>query len=131
MAKASAATRRIKFKGWTPYMTARVSVAGYRPTADSRFAVARVSDKVAWDLLHVRSGMPVNSLLPALPRSLTLADKLSVAAAWEEASGLDWSAFDQLEELGPSSNTRQYLDPATAADTVAAMRGIAANILAV
>lgn len=120
--------RRIKFKGWTHYMTARVSVEGYRPAEASRFAVARVSDKAAWDLLHVRSGMPVNSLLPALSRSLTMRDKLAVAAAWEAAS-LDWSAFDALEELGPSSNKRQHLDPATAADTVAAMRAIAAATL--
>lgn len=121
--------RRIKFKGWTPYMTARVSVEGFRPTESSRFAVARVSAKAAWDLLHVRSGMPVNSLLPALPRPLTMADKLAVAAAWEAQTHLDWSAFDALEELGPSSNKRQHLDPATAAPTIAAMRQLAAQTL--
>lgn len=120
---------RVPFKGFTPYMTARVGVTGYRPTETSRFAVARVSPKTAWDLLHVRSGMAVNSVLPALPRTLSLADKLAVAAAWEAQTHLDWSAFDNLEELGPSSNKRQHLDPSTARATVDAMRVIAAQVL--
>lgn len=122
-------TKRIKFEGFTPYMTGRITVTGYRPTANSRFAVARIDRAGAWDLLHVRSGMPVNSVLPALPRALTLADKLAVAAAWEAQTHLDWSAFDNLEELGPSSNKRQHLDPATARATVDAMRAIAAQVL--
>lgn len=123
--------RRIKFTGWTPYMTKRVRVEGYRPTESSRFAVARVSAEAAWDLMHVRSGMPVNSLLPALSRVLTLADKLAVAAAWEAQTHLDWSAFDALDELGESFNGRQSLDPATALPTVNAMRELAASTLAV
>lgn len=122
-------TKRIKFTGQTPYMTARVTVQGYRPTAASRFAVARVSNG-PWDVLHVRSGMPVNSLLPALPRVLTLADKLAVAAAWEAQTHLDWSAFDALEELGPNFNGRQTMDPAKALSTVQAMRELAATVLA-
>lgn len=122
-------TKRIKFTGQTPYMTARVTVTGYRPTESSRFAVARVSDAAAWDLLHVRSGMPVNSLLPALPRVLTLADKLAVAAAWEAQTHLNWAAFDDLEELGPNFNGRQSMDPAKAGATVQAMRELAATVL--
>lgn len=117
--------RRIKFQGWTPYMTARVQVSGYRPTDSSRFAVARV-DKGPWLLLHVRSGMPVDSILPALARPVTMEEKLSVAAALEAQTHLDWSAFDSLQELGPGFNGRQSLDPAKARDTVAAMREIAA-----
>jgi hypothetical protein len=122
--------RRIAFKGQTPYMTARVTVSGYRPTDASRFAVARVSDRGPWLLLHVRSGMPVDSLLPALSRPVTMPEKLAVAAAWEAQTHLDWSAFDGLQELGPNFNGRQHLDPATGRATAQAMREIAAQVIA-
>lgn len=116
--------RRIPYTGQTPYMTARLTVHGYRPTASSRFAVIRINDKAPWSLIHVRSGMPVNSLLPALARPLTLADKLGVAAAWETLTHCDWSAFDGLEELGPNFNGTQAFNPAMpgALTTTAAMR---------
>ena len=119
-------TKRIKFEGWTPYMTARVRVEGYRPTATSRFAVAKSPRSKAWNLIHVRSGMPADSVLPL--GVTDMAGKLAVAAAWEALTHLDWSAFDALEELGPNTNARQYLDPAKATNTVAAMREEAAKV---
>ena len=121
--------KRLPYTGQIPYMTARVTVTGYRPTKASRFAVARVSDKAPWSLIHVRTGMPVNSVLPALSRALTMADKLAVAAAWETLTHCDWSAFDSLEEIGPSFNGKQHLDPAKAMPTVTAMRQAAAQAL--
>ncbi len=119
--------KRIPITTQIPYMTARVTVQGYRPTASSRFAVVRAKADAPWSLIHVRSGMPVNSLLPAVSRQLTLADRLAVAAAWGAQTHLNWSAFDDLEELGPNFNGSQYLDPAKAQVTVAAMRDLAAQ----
>lgn len=122
--------RRIPYTGQTPYMTARLTVSGYRPTESSRFAVIRIRKDSPWSLIHVRSGMPVNSLLPALSRQLTRDDRLAVAAAWEAQTHLNWAVFDDLEELGPGFNGSQYLDPAKGAATVAAMRDLAAQVLA-
>lgn len=122
--------RRIPYTGFIPYMTARLSVKGYRPTETSRFAVVRIREGAAWDLVHVRSGMSVGSLLPALSRALNRDDKLAVAAAFEAQTHLNWTAFDALEELGPNFNGRQSLDPATALPTVNALRDIAAQVLA-
>lgn len=123
-------TKRIKFEGWTPYMTARVRVSGYRPSAASRFAVARVGDRkdAPWRLIHVRSGMPVDDVLPL--NMTGLADKLAVAAAWEALTHCDWTAFDTLEELGEGFNGRQHLDASKpgAQVTVAAMREAAARV---
>ncbi len=121
--------RRIPYTGQIPYMTARLNVSGYRPTPSSRFAVIRIRKDSPWSLIHVRSGMPVNSLLPALSRQLTRDDRLSVAAAWEAQTHLDWSAFDDLEELGPNFNGSQHVDPAKGAPTFAAMRELAAQVL--
>ena len=123
-------TRRIAYTGQIPYMTARLTVKGYRPTAASRFAVIRTNADAPWSLIHVRSGMPVNSLLPALARKLTLADKLAVAAAFEAQTHLDWSAFDELEELGPNFNGSQYMDPAKGAALAVSLRELAAQALA-
>ena len=121
--------KRIPITTQIPYMTARVTVQGYRPTASSRFAVIRAKADAPWSLIHIMSGMPGNSLLPALSRQLTLADRLAVAGAWEAQTHLDWSAFDDLEELGPSFNGSQYLDPAKAQATVNAMRELAAQVI--
>jgi len=125
-------TKRIKFEGFTPYMSARIKVKGYRPTASSRFAVARVSDRAEapWELIHIRSGMPVGSLLPVLSRPITMAEKLAVAAAFETLTYCDWTAFDALPELGPNSNARSYLDPNNhgVQSTTAEMRRVAADV---
>jgi hypothetical protein len=123
-------TRRIPYTGQIPYMTARLTVSGYRPTDSSRFAVVRVNAGAPWDLIHVRSGMSVGSLLPALARKVTLADKLAVAAAFEAQTHLDWAAFDDLQELGPGFNGTQYMDPAKGAALAPALRQIAAQVLA-
>lgn len=121
--------RRIPFTGQTPYMTARLTVSGYRPTESSRFAVIRIRKDSPWSLIHVRSGMPVESLLPALSRKLTRDDKLAVAAAFEAQTHLDWSAFDELQELGPNFNGSQYMDPAKGAALAPALRDLAAQVL--
>lgn len=124
--------RRIKFQGFTPYMTARIKVEGYRPTETSRFAVARIDRNQNYQLIHARSGMPVESLLPALSRTVAMTEKLAVAATWEAQTHLDWTAFDSLEELGPGFNGRQHLDASKpgALATVTAMRELAAQIVA-
>jgi hypothetical protein len=122
--------RRISYTGQIPYMTARLTVHGYRPTDSSRFAVVRVNADAPWSLIHTRSGMPVNSLLPALARKVTLADKLAVAAAFEAQTHLDWAAFDDLQELGPGFNGTQYMGPAKGAALASALRQIAAQVLA-
>ena len=123
-------TKRIKFEGFTPYMTGRIGVTGYRPTASSRFAVGRIDRNQNYQLIHVRSGMPVESLLPALGRTIVMSEKLAVAAAFETLTHCDWSAFDDLPELGPSSNVRAHLDPGKAASTVAEMRRVVAEVFA-
>ena len=123
-------TRRIPYTGQIPYMTARLTVSGYRPTAASRFAVVRVNADAPWSLIHTRSGMPVNSLLPALSRKVTLADKLAVAAAFEAQTHLDWAAFDELQELGPGFNGTQYMDPAKGAALAVTLRQLAGQVLA-
>lgn len=124
--------RRIKFTGWTPYMTARIRVAGYRPTASSRFAVARIDRNQSYQLIHVRSGMPVESLLPALGRPIVMTEKLAVAAAFEALTHCDWAVFDDLQELGESFNGRQHLDTSKpgAMATVAEMRRVTAEVFA-
>jgi hypothetical protein len=110
-------------------MTARLTVSGYRPTGSSRFAVVRVNADAPWSLIHTRSGMPVNSLLPALARKVTLGDKLAVAAAFEAQTHLDWAALDDLQELGPGFNGTQYMDPAKGAALAATLRQLAAQVL--
>lgn len=105
---------------------------GYRPTAGSRFAVVRTRPDAAWVLVHIRSGMPVESLLPALPRKLTMTDKLNVAAAFEAATHLDWSALDavpQVEEGAKKCAGLGAMNPSQTA-TVGELRRIAANLLA-
>ncbi len=120
---------RIPFTGQTPYMTARLTVSGYRPTESSRFAVIRIRPESPWSLIHVRSGMPVDSILPALSRKLTRDDKLAVAAAFEAQTHLDWSAFDELEEIGAGFNGRQTINAEKARPTTFALRDLAAQVL--
>jgi hypothetical protein len=123
-------TRRIPYTGQIPYMAARLTVQGYRPTDSSRFAVVRLNSKAPWDLIHVRSGMSVGSLLPALSRPLGRDDKLAVAAAFEAQTHLDWAPFDSLEQIGPDFNGRQSLAGDAARLTAMALRQVAAQVLA-
>jgi hypothetical protein len=95
-------TRRIKIDAILApagiYQREARPVSGYRPTADSPFAVVRVGagPSAHWKLIHVKSGGSIDSPLPARGYHLTLTHKLAVAAAWTAATHLDWSAFDKL-----------------------------------
>lgn len=95
-------TRRIKIATLLSPLGARGSVLrveGYRPTSKSRFAVVRTAADRPWLLIHVRSGAIVDSAIPAVPRKLTMTDKLNVATAWEAATHLNWGPFDRIEAV--------------------------------
>jgi hypothetical protein len=106
------------------------AVTGYKASERSRFAVVRASDESIWMLIHIRSGGGLESTLPALPRRLTLADKLAVAAAWDAVTHLDWSAFDDLPAASLEMTAIPSIDLARARHTLAEMRAIAARALA-
>lgn len=84
---------------------------GYRPSATSRFCVVRRDEAAPWELVHVRSGAKVDSLLPARSRKTTLAEKLRVAHAFDAATHLDWSDFDQLPQVTRAQGDKPRLEP--------------------
>jgi hypothetical protein len=109
------------------YRRTPLAVTGYKPTERSRWAVVRTGDAAAWLLIHHASGAGVGSLLPVLPRKLTLAEMLAAAAAFDAATHLDWSAFDALPAVTPETTAEPRLgnpSPATLR-TVQAMRELA------
>jgi hypothetical protein len=83
----------------TIYQHAAVSSEGYAPAADARFAVVRAAGRSdgPWVLVHRRSGMLVESLLP--PRKFSRTDKLAVAAAFHACTHLDWTPFDAIPQV--------------------------------
>lgn len=85
--------------------------SGYRPSASSRFAVVRMNDSDVWRLTHLQSGASVDSILPAMPRRLTMTDKLAVAAAFETLTHCDWSAFDALPAVTLETTEAPALAP--------------------
>lgn len=91
--------RRIKFTTLIApngiYHRTTAEAHGYRPAPSSRFAVTRIG-RGPWVLTHVRSGVGIDSILPARGQRLTMTQKLSAAAALEAATHLDWSAFDAI-----------------------------------
>jgi hypothetical protein len=123
--------RRIPFAGKVQAGPAKLSAVGYRPTASSRFAVTRLADRPdsPWTMTHVRTGMGVGSIIPAVSRKLTLAERLEICAAWEAMTHLDWSAFDELPEIGPDTNGAPVINQAKVGPTVRAMREAAATVL--
>ena len=125
-------TRRIAFSGQVQSGPCKLAVTGYRPSAASRFAVTRIADRPQspWMLTHIRTGMGVSSILPASSRKLTMTDKLAVIAAWEAMTHLDWSAFDELPEIGPDSNAAPVINQAKAGPVVREMREMAETVLA-
>lgn len=78
------------------YQRQALAATGYRPSANSRFAVVRTSPDAPWLLLHLASGGSVDSILPAKSYALTMTHKLAVAAAFEAMTSHDWSDFDTL-----------------------------------
>jgi hypothetical protein len=70
-----------------------------------------MNDSDFWRLTHLRSGASVDSILPALPRKLTMADKLAVAAAFETLTYCDWSAFDSLPQVTLETKDAPRLTP--------------------
>jgi len=93
------------------YAREAAEAVGYRPSPTSRFCVVRRDEAAPWELVHVRSGAKVDSLLPALSRKLTCADKLVVAAAFDAATHLDWSDFDALPEVTRAQGSKPRLEP--------------------
>lgn len=86
----------------TIYQHAARTAEGYKPSENSRFAVVRCGD-APWELVHIRSGGKVNSLIPQHVRRPTMTDLLGVAAAFDAATHLDWRAFDALPEIRPGA----------------------------
>lgn len=115
----------------TIYQHAAHYAEGYRPTANSRFAVVRQSPDDTWSLVHIRSGKRVDAALPAAARKLTMTDKLTVAAAWEGAAHLDWSAFDALNEIKEGATGKPSFGNLTASQlaTMDEMRKLAATAI--
>lgn len=86
---------RLKTKILIPaYMNASrpQEVVAYKTHAESRFAVARVTEKSWWDLRHVKSGLSIGSLLP--PRRFSANELLGAVRAIEARSELDLSHLD-------------------------------------
>jgi len=124
-------TRRIAYTGQVQSGPCKFWVSGYRPTATSRFAVTRIADRPEspWMLTHIRTGMGVGSILPALSRKLTMTDKLAVLAAWETMTHLNWAVFDDLPAIGPDTNAAPVIDQVRAGPVVRAMREMAMAVL--
>ncbi len=122
-------TKRIKFTTQLNVQgIKKLTVQGYRPTANSRFGVTRTREDAPWCLSHIRTGMGVSSVLPPVMRKRTMAELLAVASAWEAATHLDWTAFDELPPIGPDTMDQPKIDQAKAGPTVRAMREIAESI---
>lgn len=107
------------------YARHAAEAVGYRPSPTSRFCVVRRDESRPWELVHVRSGAQVGSLLPALSRKLTLADKLAVARAFDVATHLDWSDFDALPEVTEAQGAKPRLEPTDK------MRGMVSELVAI
>lgn len=77
------------------YMNASLprEVEAYLTKADSRFAVAK--ENGSWVLRHRASGLGLWSLLPTA-RKNTLAELLSLVAAWEAHTEIDFSPMDDV-----------------------------------
>lgn len=84
---------------------------GYRPSASSRFCAVRRDEASGWQLVHVRSGAMVDSLLPVAARKPSLALVLRVAHAFDAATHLDWSDFDALPEVTATQGITPRLSP--------------------
>lgn len=104
---------------------------GYRPSAGSRFAVVRTSETAPWVAVHVASGGQVDSLFPAVARTLTLADKLAVCAEWEAMTHADWSAFDGLPAVTEATTAAPRLPSPTVSQraTITEMRNAAYRLI--
>lgn len=116
----------------TIYQHAARMAQGYAPAEDARFAVVREGDG-PWQLVHRRSGCAVESCLPALPRKITMTEKLAVAAAWHSATHLDWSPFDGLPQCTHETKRDdiRFSDPAAAGRVAGDMRTLALQALGV
>jgi len=106
------------------YQRCALPASGYRPSETSRFAVVRTGPEAPWRLIHVTSGGALDTIFPALPRKLTLADKMATAAAWEAATHIDWSAFDALPAVSLATTQPPALG-AGSASTIAEMKALA------
>lgn len=115
----------------TIYQHAAHVAEGYAPAESARFAVVRTSADAPWELVHRRSGARVGSLLPALPRKLTMTDMLAVAAALHAHTELDWAPFDTLPECTPETKRDdvKFADMARAQRLALELRRIASQAL--
>lgn len=116
--------RRIPIKTTILTNARRLEVMGYKAARNGRFGVIRHRDgEGPWIVVHLRTGVGVGSCLPA--SCVSLSEKLAAVAKWEAATHLDWSAFDELPEIGPDSTAMPRIDQAKAGPTVRAMAGLA------
>ena len=106
-----------------------LAAEGYKPTATARFGVVRANKDAPWVLTHLATGCGVGSLLPVKSRKLTLTDMLSVAAAGEAQTHLDWSMLDSLPvtTMGTKESPRIVCPNR---ETLDAMRQLAAQVIA-
>lgn len=116
----------------TIYQHAARFGSGYAPTETARFAVVRDADdkSAPWALVHRRTGARVGSLLPVRARKLTMTEMLSVAAAYEAATHLDWRPFDSLPVTTPATTgTPKFADERAAQLLAGELRTIAAAVI--
>lgn len=112
------------------YQRQAMLAAGYRPAPDSRFAVVRAGPAAPWALTHVKSGGSLDSILPARGYKITMTEKLAVAAAFEAASYVDWSAFDALPQVTESTTDCPTMSPPPSRATMDNLRQLVAQALA-
>lgn len=115
----------------TIYQHAAREGRGYAPSETARFAVVRDgADDAPWVLVHRNTGARVESLIPALPRKITMTDRLNVCAAFEAATHLDWSHFDNLPATThETTSPPAFADLAGAQRVAAEMRKIALQVI--
>jgi len=112
------------------YRKETIGVDAYAPSEKSRWAAHKAPGAKSWSLYHRQSGGNVSSLLHS--KGASRAYVLSVAAAFDAHTEIDFSAFDKLEPVTMETTKAALFssDNRPSVDTTEALRQIAYDLYA-